>query len=107
MRMAHATEASMLASVALEPIMLPARSVRRIEDGRGMQVSCVRGTIWVTQTRDPRDIILASGQSLVLDRRGLAVVYAFRDAVITVGPAWQLPASDPMPRAACVEPACA
>lgn len=97
----------MLAPLALEPIALAARSVHRLEDGRGMRVSCIRGATWVTQERDPRDTILASGQSIVLDRRGLAVIYAFRDAVITVGPAWQLPAADAAPKAARAEPACA
>lgn len=82
----------MLAPVTLEPIALAARTVHRIEDARGMRVSCIRGTTWITQENDPRDIVLASGQSVVLDRRGVGVVYAFRDAVITVGAAWQLPA---------------
>ena len=82
----------MLAPLTLEPIALAAQCVHRIENARGIKVSCVRGVTWITQERDPRDMILASGQSLVLDRPGLAVVYAFRDAVITVGAAWQLPA---------------
>ena len=81
----------MLAPLMLEPIALAARSVHRIEDAKGTKVSCVRGATWITQERDGRDLILASGQSIVLDRRGVAVVYAFQDAVITVGPAWQLP----------------
>ena len=93
----------MLASVTLEPIALAARSVHRIENGRGMRVSCIRGATWITQENDPRDIVLASGQSAVLDRAGVAVIYAFRDAVITVGPAWQLPAPPAAARAAHVE----
>lgn len=82
----------MLPPLTLEPIALPARSVHRIENGKGVRVSCVRGAIWITQARDPRDMILASGQSVVLDRAGLAVVYAFKEAIITVGAALQLPA---------------
>lgn len=98
----------MLASLDLEPIALAARSVHRIDNARGLRVSCVRGAIWITQERDPRDLILASGQSVVLDRAGLAVVYAFKDAVITAGAAWQLPAPagpqaarEPEPERAC------
>lgn len=90
----------MLASLELEPIALGARAVHRIEAGRGMRVSCIRGATWVTQENDPRDLVLASGQSVVLDRPGVAVVYAFRDAVITVGPALELPAPSAARKAA-------
>jgi hypothetical protein len=89
----------MLAPLTLEPIALAAQSVHRIENAKGIRISCVRGAVWITQERDPRDMILAAGQSLVLDRPGLAVVYAFKDAVITLGAAWQLPAPRSLPAA--------
>jgi hypothetical protein len=86
-------ETTMLAPLNLEPIALQARAVHRIDNGRGLQVTCVKGVVWVTQERDSRDIVLSAGQSAVLDRRGLAVVYAFKDALVTVGAAMQLPAA--------------
>ena len=89
----------MLAPLTLEPVALAARSVHRIENAKGIRVSCVRGVTWITQESDPRDLILAAGQSVVLDRPGLAVAYAFKDAVITVGAAWQLPAPRSVPAA--------
>jgi hypothetical protein len=107
MRAAHAKEAIMLAPLTLEPITLAARSVHRIENAKGIRVACVRGVAWITQERDPRDMILAAGQSVVLDRPGLAVAYVFKDAVITVGAAWQLPAPRNLPVAAEPERACA
>jgi|SRR6476619_545440 hypothetical protein len=82
----------MLAPLTIEPIALAARSVHRIENAKGTEVSCVRGPIWITQARDSRDLILAAGQSVVLDRPGLAIVYAFKDAMITLGAALRLPA---------------
>ena len=81
----------MLAPLELEPIALEARTVHRIDNGKGIQVTCVKGVVWVTQEHDSRDIILAAGQSIVLDRRGLAVVLAFKHALITVGAALHLP----------------
>lgn len=87
----------MLAPIELEPIGLAARSVHRIADAKGTKVTCVKGVTWVTQERDPRDIILGAGQSVVLDRPGLAVVFAFKDAVITIGPDWALPAAAGVP----------
>ena len=83
----------MLAQLSLESIALAARCVHRIENAKGVEIACVRGAAWVTQERDPCDLILAAGQSVVLDKAGLALVYAFKDAVITVGAAWQRPAS--------------
>jgi len=42
----------MLAPLTLEPITLASRSVHRIENAKGIRVSCVRGPIWITQSRD-------------------------------------------------------
>jgi Protein of unknown function (DUF2917) len=81
----------MLATLDLDPIALRARTVHRIEQAKGMEVTCIKGVTWITQERDARDLILAAGHSVVLDRPGLAVVYAFRDALITVGPTLALP----------------
>ena len=86
----------MLAPLTSEPVALAARCVHRIESAKGMKIACVRGAIWVTQERDPRDWVLMAGQSAILERAGLAVAYAFKDALITVGAAWQLPAGGPV-----------
>jgi hypothetical protein len=90
-------EMTMLATLELEPIALKARSVHRIDNGKDTKVTCVTGVVWVTQEHDSRDIILSAGQSAVLDRRGLAVVFAFKDALITAGSAQQLPAPASVP----------
>lgn len=81
----------MLAPLDLDPIPLRTRTVHRIEEAKGTEVTCIKGVTWITQERDSRDLILAAGHSVVLDRPGLAVVYAFRDALITVGPSLALP----------------
>ena len=103
----------MLAPLELKLIDLKPRTVHRIQNPSGQEVCCVRGRVWVTQahrargimlaairgfmgtprTQEARDIILASGQSVVLDRRGLAVVFAFEDAMITVGAPQRLSAA--------------
>jgi hypothetical protein len=50
----------------LRPIGLRARGVHRIDNGRGLSVTALKGTVWITQDRDVRDIILSAGQSFVL-----------------------------------------
>lgn len=87
----------MLAPFELDSIALEARSIHRIESAKGIKVTCVKGATWITQERDGRDIILGPGQSAVLDRPGLAVVFAFKDAVITVGADRQVPAAAGVP----------
>ena len=97
----------MLAPFTSEPIALAARSVHRVESAKGLEIACVRGAIWVTQERDQRDWVLMAGQSVVLERPGLAVVYAFKDALITVSAAWRLPAGGHALPSGRLERACA
>lgn len=78
----------------IRPIEIAAHSVHSIEGRKGLQVTVLSGTVWVTQARDARDIILARGQSFILDRSGRAVVYAFKDAAILVGPAGHVSGAD-------------
>ena len=78
----------------IRPVKLPARSVHRIEGGKGLQITSVAGTVWVTQSSDPRDIVLGRGHSFILDRKGVAVVYALSDASIVIGPAGHIAATD-------------
>jgi hypothetical protein len=47
-----------------------------INDGEGFAVECLEGAVWITQSNDPRDIVLKAGQSFVLDKPGLALVCA-------------------------------
>jgi hypothetical protein len=78
----------------IKPVRLPARTIHCIEGGKGLQITAVGGTVWVTQADDPRDIILTRGHSFILDRQGRAVVYALKDAAVVVGPAGHITAAD-------------
>jgi hypothetical protein len=57
-------------------IRLNAGELLDINDGVGFKVECLEGAVWITQSNDPRDIVLNGGQSFVLDRPGLALVCA-------------------------------
>ncbi|HXZ54062.1 MAG TPA: DUF2917 domain-containing protein [Burkholderiales bacterium] len=55
---------------------LQPREVLRVYDALGARVDCVRGGLWITQDRDLEDHFLSANDSLVLTRRGLALIHA-------------------------------
>ncbi|MFZ1105503.1 MAG: DUF2917 domain-containing protein [Hyphomicrobiaceae bacterium] len=77
----------------INPVRLPARCVHCVEDGKDLEVMAASGTVWITQARDRRDVILTRGQAFILDRHGRAVVYALEEAAIVVGPAGHIEAA--------------
>jgi hypothetical protein len=57
-------------------VQLPHHGLLDINDGEGLAVACIEGTVWITQSNDPRDIVIHAGQSFLLDKQGLALVAA-------------------------------
>jgi hypothetical protein len=58
------------------PVRLNTGELLDINDGEGFTVECLDGAVWITQSNDPRDIVLGAGESFVLDKPGLALVCA-------------------------------
>ena len=56
----------------------------RIVDGRDMLVHVWQGSLWITQERDTRDIVLEAGQSFRLDRNGVALVKSWDETVLAL-----------------------
>jgi uncharacterized protein YjiS (DUF1127 family) len=46
----------------------------RLQDAAGRHLSVIDGTVWVTQQADPRDPVIAAGETFRFDRDGLALV---------------------------------
>jgi hypothetical protein len=62
-----------------------------IHDGQGLRVDVLDGVVWITQSYDPRDIVIEARQSFVLDRPGLALVNSLvTDATIVITMARQV-----------------
>lgn len=74
-------------SSVLTPMQLQGRTTRALVDQQGQRITCLEGLLWVTQHRDQRDIVLMPGDSFILDKPGLAIVFALRDSLLTVGSA--------------------
>jgi hypothetical protein len=60
------------------------REALRIDDGRGIEVSVVYGSVWITQHRDNMDVCLESGESFQIDRNGATIVEAFAPSLVTL-----------------------
>jgi hypothetical protein len=60
-----------------------------LNDAPGTTVSCERGSVWITQHRDGRDVVLATGQSFNVSRSGTTLLVAMdaRTVVTISGPA--------------------
>jgi hypothetical protein len=73
----------------------------RVDRGQGALLLVERGEVWVTQSGDPRDVVLSAGSWFRLDRDGTAIVQARRAASLTLtGPLdAPLPAIRTVPRA--------
>ena len=58
------------------PVHLDTKESLPVRDGRGLEIRCIRGNLWITQAGDSRDVVLYAGESFTLDRRGLALITA-------------------------------
>ena len=57
-----------------------------VADGQGTCITARRGTVWITQDNDLRDVVLSGGESFRLDHPDLAIVQAFDNAEILIVP---------------------
>jgi hypothetical protein len=57
-------------------VQLSSRQDIELFDGVGISITCISGSIWITQHQDNADIVLGAGDSFILDRPGLAIVHA-------------------------------
>jgi hypothetical protein len=55
-----------------------------VHDAAGWSVKALRGTLWITQDGDVRDVVLEAGQEFILDRNGLALLTSLGETNICV-----------------------
>lgn len=56
----------------------------RIVDGRDLLIHVRHGSLWITQERDTRDVVLEAGQSFRLNRNGIALAKAWDETVLAL-----------------------
>ena len=70
---------------------LQRRQLLVLADAVGTVVAVDRGSVWITQERDPRDIVLDRGMRFEIDRPGRTIVAAETPSVLRllVPEAWR------------------
>lgn len=74
-------------------ITLPKEGLLALRDACGVQVKCVRGSLWVTQESDGIDHVLFPGQWVTIDHKGLSIVTALDAATVAVSARHRVEAS--------------
>lgn len=57
-----------------------------IRGGRGTQVHCSSGQVWISVAGEPCDRVLARDESFVVDSDALTLIEAFREARLVIAP---------------------
>lgn len=65
---------------------LPERRVLKLTAARGARIVCLAGDAWVTEDGRYDDVVLAAGESAVLERDGMAMITPFGSADVEIVP---------------------
>ena len=58
------------------------RDLVDLRDARGTTIRVTRGTLWITQANDTRDIVLRAGDVWTVERHGLTMVESQGDSTL-------------------------
>jgi len=66
-----------------EKIHLHAKEILEMENRSGeIQLTCLEGSLWITQPDDPRDHIVHANESMAVTKKGIILVQALPEAVL-------------------------
>jgi hypothetical protein len=74
----------MKASISTARLVLARGETLNLDGAEGARIINHRGSVWITQNGDLRDIVLGDGESFELDRPTPAIVQAFECSSVTV-----------------------
>lgn len=55
-----------------------------VPDVSGVQIVCREGSLWITLDNDPRDVVLAPGESFITTEHRRVLIYAMRSSALTL-----------------------
>lgn len=55
-----------------------------IQDGKGLELTVVTGTVWVTYENDTEDFVVSPSDTFRVNRNGRTLVHAFRDVQLRI-----------------------
>jgi len=56
----------------------------KLEGAVGVRISSRRGSVWITQDGDIRDVVLEPGEAFVIERAGPSIVQALEPAELAI-----------------------
>jgi hypothetical protein len=80
-RMTHAKERAMFEGPT---VSLPARQLFSLPDASAATIVCTAGCLWLTLDDDPRDVILAAGESFTGTQPRRALLYALEPSAFVL-----------------------
>ncbi len=72
----------MNASISTARIILARGELLKLQGVRGARIFSHRGTVWITQDGDRRDVVLTDGESFGIDRDTPVIVQAFECSTV-------------------------
>ena len=63
---------------------IPKGRTLRIQDGKGLDLTVVAGSLWVTHEHDIKDFVLNPGEAFHVSRDGLTLIHAFRKVQLRI-----------------------
>ena len=79
-RQALKTECSSPGDRVVEVCLAPRQAFTLQGDHRGVRLTALQGTLWVTQQGDAQDYLLRPGEAFTITRPGTVVVQGMREA---------------------------
>jgi hypothetical protein len=64
--------------------MVPKGRTLRIQDGKGLELKVVSGSLWVTYEHDEDDFVVDACDTFRVTRDGLALAHAFKDVRLAI-----------------------
>lgn len=82
----------MTSKVEMMETTIPKGRTVRIQDGKGLELKVVTGSLWVTCEHDIEDFVLQPGEAFQVSRNGLTLIHAFKEVQLRIAYPVEAPA---------------